>query len=146
MESCLGVERVTDVLLRQVDGGGEIFIEAGLLLLSEGLETAAFLSLFGGNDQDSGDSKSDQQWWPNLSETIPSRCYRSETGFLLKSLPAVPANLRRVEQAAGRDLAWMQTDGLVKSINVTATIPALNKVVVNVTLVTLTKQIQLSFG
>ena len=137
---------MTDVLLRQTDDGGDITVEAGLFQLSEGLETAVFLSLFGGNEQDPGEGESDQQWWGNLSETEPARTYRSETQYLVRSLPAIPANLLRIEQAAGRDLQWMLDEGTAKSVTVSARIPALNRVVVDVELVVLARLIQFSFG
>jgi phage gp46-like protein len=137
---------VTDVLLRQTQDGGDLTLKGGLFLISDGLETSAFLCLFGGNEQDPGDSDSRENFWGNLTEPEPSRRYRSETQYLLRSLPAVPSNLLRIEQAASRDLAWMIDEGIVKSLAVAATIPELNRVVVDVSLVTLTRLIQLSFG
>lgn len=137
---------MTDVLLRQTADGGNITVEAGLFLLSEGLETAVYLSLFGGNEQDPANAESDQQWWGNLGEIEPARTYRSETQYLLQALPAIPSNLLRIEQAARRDLQWMLDEGVAKSASVAASIPALNRVVVDLNVVTLTKQIQLSFG
>lgn len=137
---------MTDVLLRQTADGGSITVESGLFLLSDGLETAVYLSLFGGNEQDSGEGASDQQWWGNLSETEPARTYRSETQFLLRALPAIPVNLLRIEQAAGRDLQWMIDEGAAQSVKVSAHIPALNRVAVNVALVVLARLIQFSFG
>jgi phage gp46-like protein len=138
---------MTDVLLGQTDDGGDIRAEAGLLLMSDGLEGAAYLSLFGGNEDDAGDAASSrEQWWGNLDEVEPTRTYRSETQHLLQSLPAVPSNLRRVEQAAARDLAWMLTSGVAKSINVSASIPAVNRVRLEITIVTLKTTLQLVFG
>lgn len=138
---------MTDVLLRQSPDGGEITVEAGLVLMAEGLETAAYLSLFGGNEDDSGDDATDRlQWWGNLGEPEPNRTYRSETQFLIRSLPAVPRNLLRIEQAASRDLAWMVAAGVAKSVVVLASIPDVGRVDVAVTIVTLTRQIHLSFG
>lgn len=137
---------MTDVLLRQTDDGGSITVEGGLVLLSEGLETAAYLSLFGGNEDDAADADTTLQWWGNLTETEPERTYRSETQFLLKSLPAIPANLRRIEQSAARDLQWMLDASVATSIGVEATIPALNRVRINLTIDTLTEQLLLSFG
>jgi len=137
---------MTDVLLRETPDGGDITVEAGLFLLSDGLETAAYLSMFGGNEQDSGAADSTEQWWGNLSEPEPARTYRSETQYLLRSLPAIPANLLRIEQAAARDLQWMIDEGVVKSVKVAARIPGLHRVVVDIGLVVLTKLIQFSFG
>jgi phage gp46-like protein len=138
---------MTDVLLRQTNDGGEITVENGLVLMSDGLEAAAYLSLFGGNEDDAGDAASErEQWWGNLVETEPSRTYRSETQHLIRSLPAVPSNLRRIEQAAARDLAWMLGAGIAKSIAAAASIPAVNRVRLEVTIVTLKMTLQLVFG
>lgn len=138
---------MTDVALRETNDGGEITVENGLVLMSEGLETAVFLSLFGGNDDDAGDAASVRaQWWGNLDESEATRTYRSETQYLLKALPAVPSNLRRVEQAAARDLAWMLTADVAKSIDVAASIPSLNRIRLAVLIVTLKRELQLFFG
>jgi phage gp46-like protein len=137
---------VTDVLLRQTQDGGDLTLEGGLFAVSDGLEAAAYLSLFGGNEQDAGGSDLTESWWGNLTEPDPARRYRSETQHLLRSLPATPSSLLRIEQAAARDLAWMIDEGVVKTVTVAARIPELNRVQVDVTLVTLTRLIQLSFG
>lgn len=138
---------MTDVLLRQTNDGGDITIEGGLLLMSEGLETAAYLSLFGGNEDDPGDTDTTVQWWGNLLETEAERAYRSETQNLIASLPAIPANLRRIEQAASRDLKWMSDTGLAQSIDIEATIPALNRIRIRIDILTATGQhIELFFG
>lgn len=137
---------MTDVLLRMGPDGGEITIDAGDLVMSNGLETAALLSLYGGNEQDSGDADSSESWWGNIGELEPARQCRSETQYLLRSLPAVPANLRRIEEAASRDLEWMVDSGVAQSVSVSASIPELNRVRLDVVITTLAKQIQLSFG
>jgi phage gp46-like protein len=138
---------VTDVLLRQTNDGGEITIAGGLVLLSEGLETAAYLSLFGGNEDDPGDGDSRLEWWGNLLESEPERAYRSETQYLLRALPAVPFNLRRIEQAALRDLKWMSDTGLASSAAASASIPGKDHVALAITIVTRAGQkLELSFG
>jgi phage gp46-like protein len=138
---------VTDVVLRHTNDGGDITIENGLLLMSEGLETAAYLSLFGGNEDDPAGTDTAQEWWGNLLDVEPERAYRSETQFLLHALPAIPFNLRRIEQAATRDLQWMLDTGLAQSVAVEATIPALNRVGLGLVIITATEQrIELFFG
>lgn len=117
-----------DVLLFQTNDDGEIEVENGRATLTGGLETAAYLSLFGGNEPDSGRADDPLTWWGNLAETQPERQYRSETQYLLRSLPAIPANLRRLEQAAERDLAWMVSVNAAASVSATASIPARNRV------------------
>lgn len=138
---------MTDVLLRQTNDGGDITIQGGLLQLSEGLETAAYLSLFGGNEDDPADTDTTQQWWGNLLDVEPERAYRSETQFLVQALPAIPFNLRRIEQAAARDLKWMIDTALAQSVTVEATIPAKDRVLIGLVIITATGQrIELSFG
>lgn len=138
---------MTDVLLRETNDGGDVTIQSGLLLLSEGLESAAFLSLFGGNEDDPGEADTSHQWWGNVLDPAPELAYRSETQFLLRSLPAIPANLRRVEQAAARDLKWMVDTGNAKSVTAEATIPAVSRVALSLVILTATGQrVELFFG
>lgn len=138
---------MTDVLLRQTVEGGDITIQSGLLLMSEGLETAAYLSLFGGNEDDPADTDTRLQYWGNLLDAEHERAYRSETQFLVQSLPAIPLNLRRIEQAALRDLKWMVDTGNAQSTTVEASIPAKDRVRLDVTIITATgQQIELQFG
>ena len=117
-----------DVLLCQTIDGGEISVDSGIVEMAGGLPTAAYLSLFGGNADDDGSQDSSLGWWGNLLETETSRRYRSETQYLLDKLPATASNLRRLEDAARRDLAWMVTDGVASSVTATASIPDVNKV------------------
>lgn len=108
--------------------GGEIEIVGGLITMSDGLETAVYLSLFGGNERDSGiEGDAPLQWWGNLTEAEAARQYRSETQHLVRSLPAIPANLRRIEDAVMRDLAWMDGE-IARGIEALASIPARNRV------------------
>lgn len=115
-------QQAGDVHLYQTDDDGTITVEAGVVAMSGGLETAAYLSLFGGNEQDDGRKDGPLQWWGNLGE-LPERQYRSETQYLLRSIPAIPANLRRIEEAAARDLAWIVTTGAATSVTVAASMP-----------------------
>lgn len=116
-----------DVDLFQTNDGGNILVENGLVQMSGGLATAAYLSLFGGNEEDDGLDGNVFTYWANRLETDPIRMYRSETQFLLRSLPATSANLLAVEAAAQRDLAWFVTVRAAREIRVVASIPALNR-------------------
>jgi len=128
------VDQQGDVLLYQSNDNGEINSVAGVIEMSGGLETAAYLSMFGGNEQDDGRQDNPLQWWGNLDETESARQIRSETQYLLRSIPSIPANLRRIEDAAKRDLAWFESAGVASSIDVSASMPGLNKVRLVVTL------------
>lgn len=117
-----------DVKLFQTDDDGDIAVENGLVEMSGGLETAAYLSLFGGNEDDDGRAENPANWWANLDEVDPTRQYHSETQNLLQSLPATTGNLRRIEDAAGRDLAWFVDSGVASSVSVSAGIPGINRI------------------
>jgi hypothetical protein len=125
-----------DVLLFQTKDDGEINITDGLIEMSSGLETAAYLSLFGGNEDDDGSDENTHNWWGNLSETEPEAQYRSQTQHLLQSLPATTGNLLRIQDAAEKDLAWLSS-----SVSVVVTMPGLNKVKLTIQI----DQVQLEF-
>jgi phage gp46-like protein len=123
-----------DVFLYQTDDGGEISISGGVVEMSGGLETAAYLSMFGGNEDDDGLQDRALTWWGNIGETEPAKQYRSETQNLLRSIPATSFNLRRIEDAATRDLAWFVSENVASSVSVSATMPGLNRVKITVTI------------
>ena len=108
---------MSDVRLYHTLDDGEIDVEDGSPLLDEGLETAAYLSMFGGFG-----------WWGNSSEQQPERRYNCETEKLLEGLPATSGNINRIVEAANRDLAWMLSAGVASAVRVSVTIPALNRV------------------
>lgn len=117
-----------DVKLYQTPDGGEIDVRDGLVDMSGGLETAAYLSLFGGNEGDDGRDENPHNWWGNLDEIDPARRYRSETQNILQALALSTGNLRRVEDAARRDLAWFTASNVASSVSVAASIPGLNRI------------------
>lgn len=120
---------MTDVLLRHEPDGGNIEIVNGQVTLSNGLETATYLSLFGGNERDDGtDATESLEWWGNKAEVTEARKLRSRTQHLLLTLPLVPANLLRFEDAAGADLAWFGATGVARFVGVAVTMPGVNRV------------------
>lgn len=124
-----------DVLLFQTNDEGNILIENGDVVLSSGLETAAYLSLFGGNEEDDGRPDNPLTYWGNLDETDPAKQYRSETQYLLHALPATSGNLLKVEAAAGRDLAWMIENGAASAVTVIAALVGLNRVSIKISII-----------
>lgn len=117
-----------DVLLYQTVDDGDINVENGLVEMSGGLQTAAYLSLFGGNEDDDGLEDNPNTWWGNTTETESSRKYISETQNLVESLPITSGNLLRVEDAAKRDLQWFLDEGVATSVSVSASILGLNMI------------------
>lgn len=120
---------MTDVLMYHTPEGGEITLSGGEPLYTDGIETAVFLSLFGGQaEDDATDATKHRQWWGNWEEPDPARRYRSATQALLRGLPAIPANLRRVEDAVVADLQWLITSGLATSVSASARMPAAKRI------------------
>lgn len=104
--------------------GGNIQIEGGAVIRSGGLPGAVVISLFGGNDQDTGELNSVKQWWGNSLETDENKRIRGRTGAIIPGLAMTGPNLRRIEEAANQDLAWMVTLGVATSVAVVASIVA----------------------
>ncbi len=114
-----------DVLLSQTLDDGEISVVGGVVEMTDDLQTAILLSMFGGNEDDDGQNAT-ANWWGNIAETEPSKTYRSETQFLTNFLPANSVNRIRVEDAAVRDLQWMLDDGVAIAVEVTVVLPGNN--------------------
>ena len=123
-----------DVLHFQTPDDGDIEILNGLVTMSGGLETAAYLSLLGGNIEDDGLPDNSLTWWGNLDETDRAFKYISETQNLLRGLPAVSRNLILVEEANLRDLQWMIDKKVASSITSEASIPQVGRVAFKITI------------
>src|SRR6188768_987802 len=119
---------MSDVLFFQTPDGGEIQIQNGLVGTTDGPEVAAYLSLFGGNLDDSGQAADDsKQWWGNAGEKELANKYRSSFQNLLYAVPLISSNLQRFEEAALDDLSWM-IDSVATDIAVRATMPGPKRV------------------
>jgi len=126
---------MTDVLFYATPDGGEIVMENGQFVLSDGKYAAVYLSLFGGNDDDSGlDGDALAQWWGSMDETESSRRYRSETQYALKSAPLLSARLQGYQDAAERDLDWL-TEDIADEVAVFASMPAIDRISLDVDIV-----------
>ena len=114
-----------DVLLLQGLNDGDINVIGGVVEMTDDLQTAILLSMFGGNEDDNGQEPM-FSWWGNLTENETEREYRSETQYLAKTLPATTFNRARIESAALRDLNWLIENQLALSVNVVVTLPGGN--------------------
>lgn len=121
-----------DVSLFQTLDDGDINVVSGVVDMDGGLATMAYLCMFGGNEDDDGGSGNVYNWWGNFSETDPTFHYRSETQNLLQSLPATTNNLRRIDDAANRDLNVFIEKKIATSVVVVTTIPTLNKIKISI--------------
>lgn len=126
---------MTDVFLFDEPDGGNIEIREGRVTLSDTLETAVYLALFGGNEQDGGgDDDLPREWWGNKIETVPARKYRSEFQRLLVTVAVTPSTLSRFRDAAERDLEFLVSEGLATAVVVSARITAPKRIVTRVLL------------
>ena len=126
---------MTDVYLFNTDDGGEIDIIDGVVTLTDSARVAIYLSLFGGNVDDNGQDDSVRQWWGNYDEQDVAKKQRSTFQNLFNTVPAIPINLQRIQDAAVFDLAWLTEGGFADSVEVVCTIPGLNRVRVQITIV-----------
>lgn len=138
-------EQQGDVSLFQTNDDGNIEVVGGIVTMSGGLETSAYLSLFGGNEDDDNSQDTVFNWWGNIDETDPAREYHSETQNLLQSIPATSGNLRRIEDAANRDLAWFTESKVASLVSVVASIPALNRIKLTIAIEALGEEFSFEF-
>ena len=117
-----------DVKLYQTLDSGEIDIVGGIVAMDTGMATAVYLSLFGGNRDDPGESDQKKTWWGNVEEPDIDKQYRSKTQYLLQSIPVTSFNLLRIKAAAENDIDWLKKQNGVDSIDVSVTIPGLNRI------------------
>lgn len=114
-----------DVILFQSENDGEINVVNGLVDMGGGLNTMAYLCLFGGNEDDNGSDNTNLQWWGNFRETVKER---SETQHLLRSIPVTSFNLKRLEDAAKRDLQIFLDEGVASNLEVFVSLSSLNRI------------------
>lgn len=121
-----------DVRLFQTNDNGNISVDAGIVAMDGGLETAAYLSLFGGNHLDDLSQNTPFSWWGNIGETDTAFQYRSLFQWAKTQYPLTSGNLVRFEDAAKRDLQWFLDKQIASEVNVSATIPGLNTLALDV--------------
>lgn len=123
-----------DVLVFQTDDDGEIEVINGLVTMTGRFETAAYFSLFGGNEDDDGRQDNNETFWGNLDEIDPAFKLISRTQNLLQSIPATSSNLKRIEDAALNDLQWFLDKKIASSVEVIVTLPALNTIKISISI------------
>ena len=113
-----------DVLIYNTTDGGEITVADGFVEMSGGLESAVYLSMFGADDR---------EWWGNIGENNSARRYSAKTQQIIDGLPAVPSNLRRLEDAINSDLKWLKDESIASSVEVATAIVAPKRVQIDIT-------------
>lgn len=138
---------MADVLIFQTPDGGEVTCTAGQILLDDGVASVVYISLWGGNEDDSGsDADKPKEFWANKIETDATKKIRSRTQALLRSIPATSGNLRLIEEAVAQDLAWMLETKLATFVGASVSIPRLNWVNIEVSVEIQGKSFAVSFA
>jgi phage gp46-like protein len=106
-----------DVLLVETPDGGDFVLEDGLIMADNNYSTAIYLSLFGGNKDDSGTVKTNKTWWGNtLKDTKKNEKLISRFQYIIRSMPLTVKNVKNAEAAAVLDLAWMVEEGFADEV------------------------------
>lgn len=127
---------MSDALLFLTPDGLEIESINGVITMSDGIASALILSLFGGNADDPGKSDKRRGWWGNLTAKHPHERLRSEFAHSVDGTPITSGSLRKLEEAAQRDLAWLTEPGptgvkLAESVTLTVSSPERHVVLVD---------------
>jgi len=116
---------VIDVLFFHTPDGGDIHVDGAGVRTCNGLQTAVYISLFGGNDAGGG-------WWGNALEGSEVGRVRPQTQEILRALPLTSGNLPRLLAAVEADLQWIVDAGHVEGISATVAASGLNRVEIGV--------------
>jgi phage gp46-like protein len=97
-----------DLSLEDTPDGGDIRIENDLFVSDRSFNTAVYLSLFGGNKDDTGKVKNNKTWWGNtLGSTAENEKLVSRFQAIIFGLPMTTKNIQDAETAASLDLKWL---------------------------------------
>jgi phage gp46-like protein len=106
-----------DLLLEDTPDGGDIRIEDGLFVNDRSFNTAVYLSLFGGNEDDNGKVKNMKTWWGNtLGGVSENEKLVSRFQSVISGLPMTAKNIQDTENAAELDLKWVIDEGIADKI------------------------------
>lgn len=119
---------MTDIRIYNTMDGAFVNIKNGDVDMAVGLETSAFISLFGGDPDDDCVGDNPLQYWGNRIETDAAEKLRSRTQYLMTHAPVSSANLARLKDAVLQDLEWMKTAGHALKIDAVVSIEGANRV------------------
>lgn len=111
-----------DLMLYPTMDGGDVILRGGQPNMDDGLSTAAYISLFGGD------------YWGN--SIAPDNSHKL-TGNVQKVMDGKfkgPQTLLDLQAAAQTDLQWMLDDGVASSVTAVATLPLPNQALLVVTI------------
>ena len=111
-----------DIYLFNTLDGGNISIENGEILMDGGLDSATYISLFSRFD-----------WWGNDISKDPEKMTSNLSSIFDRTL----TNQTRLDaiELSRQALNWMIDENIAKEINVLATIPAINALLLEIEIV-----------
>lgn len=111
-----------DVYLYDTDNGAEISVVNGLIIPDKGFRSAVYLSLFGGNKEDTGEVINVQTWWGNnIESNFENEKLVSRFQSFINSVPMTSKNLTIAEEKVQEDLKWFIDDGIADTVDVNIT-------------------------
>jgi len=117
-----------DLLLLDTLDGGDIKLIDDVFISDTSINTAVYLSLFGGNKDDNGKVKNKFTWWGNtLTGVSENEKIVSRFQAVIFGLPMSTKNIQEAETAAAMDLQWIIDEGIGDEVNVSGSAIARNK-------------------
>jgi phage gp46-like protein len=108
-----------DALLYETVDGGELKIDDGIFVFDKQFLTAVYLSLFGGNKDDSGKIKNNKEWWGNMLNGIyENEKLKSRFQYIITGFPMTVKTIKEAETAALVDLEWFTKEKIADEINI----------------------------
>ncbi|AUR96483.1 hypothetical protein NVP1225O_31 [Vibrio phage 1.225.O._10N.261.48.B7] len=112
-----------DVLLFQTLNDSDMSITDGIVQMTQGLETAVYLSLFSPVDT----------YLNEAAETNDEKL-SSQTEAIIQKKPQSSKNYQLLVQAVNADLKWLVTNGNANSIDTSVSSDGLNRVIISITI------------
>lgn len=124
-----------DVKLIMTKEGFDIDIKNNFIEMTSGFESAVFLSLFGGNEEDDySEATNKNQFWANNLQDNESGKYRSRTLKFINGSNANAQNLKLLEQNILLDLNWFIEENIADTVEADCSIPAFNELKIDIRL------------
>jgi len=113
----VGQEFEGDLMMVDTPDGGDLILEDGVFKADPAFSTAVYLSLFGGNKEESGKIKTNKTWWGNtLENTSDAEKIISRFQYIITAMPLCVKNIKAAESAAQMDLQWILDMGIADKI------------------------------
>ena len=121
-----------DVKLIITKEGFDIDLKNNFIEMTSGFESAIFLSIFGGNEEDdNSEATNKKQFWGNR---LDGNQYRSRTLKFINGSYANAQNLQLLEKNILLDLNWFIEENIADTVEANCYIPAFNELKIDIRL------------